>query len=51
MQWDADFQGIMITLDNIWKARNDTRFQRKKWSVLQVQHAVEAEIIVAKNEE
>jgi hypothetical protein len=31
----------------IWKARNDMRFQRKKWSVLQVHRAVEADINVA----
>jgi len=32
---------------NIWKARNDVRLHRKKWSVLQVHHAVEADIEVA----
>jgi ribonuclease HI len=40
------FQRIMNTLRYLWKARNDLRFQRKKWTVLQVNHAVEADIKV-----
>jgi hypothetical protein len=38
---------MMTILWYIWKARNDVRFHRKKWSVLQVHHAVEADIEVA----
>lgn len=34
----------MTTLWYLWKARNDLRFQRKKWFVFQVHHAVEADI-------
>jgi hypothetical protein len=41
---NADLQRIMTTLWYIWKARNDFRFGRKKWSVLQVHYAIEAEV-------
>jgi hypothetical protein len=44
---DAALQRIMTTLWYIWKARNDVRFHWKKWSVLQVHHAVQADIEVA----
>jgi len=30
-------------------ARNDVRFKRRKWSVLQIHHAIEADIGVAAN--
>lgn len=39
-----DLKRIVITLWYIWKARNDARFGRKKWSVLQVHHFVQAEM-------
>lgn len=44
---ETDLQRIMTTLWYIWKARNDVRFHRKKWSVLQVHHAVEVDIEVS----
>jgi hypothetical protein len=31
----------------LWKARNDLRFQKKKWTVLQVHHAVEADLKIS----
>lgn len=34
----------MTTLWYIWRARNDLRFKNRKWSVLQVQFAVDAKI-------
>lgn len=33
-----------LTLWYLWKARNDTRFQRKTWNPWQVHHAVEAHV-------
>lgn len=44
---DEDLQRIILTLWYIWRARNDTRFKRRKWSVLQVHCAIEADIDVA----
>ncbi|XP_066311255.1 uncharacterized protein [Miscanthus floridulus] len=44
---DVDLQRTILTLWYIWRARNDVRFKRKKWSVLQVHHAIEADIEVA----
>jgi hypothetical protein len=44
---DSELQRIILTLWYIWRARNDVRFKRKKWSVLQVHHAIEADIDVA----
>jgi hypothetical protein len=37
----------MTTLWYLWKARNDLRFQRRKGSVFQVHHALEADINVS----
>jgi hypothetical protein len=44
---ESELQRIILTLWYTWRARNDARFKRKKWSVLQVHHAVEADIDVA----
>jgi hypothetical protein len=41
---ENEFQKIMTTLWNIWKARNDARFKNTKWSVLQVHYAVAADM-------
>jgi len=41
---DSYFHRIMITLWYLWKARNDLCFQKKKWTILQVHHAIEANI-------
>jgi hypothetical protein len=41
---DSLFQKILITMWYIWKARNDTRFQRKTWTPMQVHSAVAAHI-------
>lgn len=41
---DGDLQRIFTILWFIWKARNDLRFQKRHWSVMQVHFAVEAEI-------
>ena len=41
---NAVFHKILITLWYLWKARNDTRFQRKTWTPWQVHHAVAAHI-------
>lgn len=42
--FDSLPQKILITLWYLWKARNDTRFQRKIWTPWQVHHAVSAYI-------
>jgi hypothetical protein len=44
---DADLHRIWTTLWYIWKARNDIRFNRKKWTVWQVHHAVQTDIEIA----
>jgi hypothetical protein len=44
---ETEIQRIILILWYIWRARNDVRFKRKKWSVLQVHHAIEADIDVA----
>jgi len=44
---DDDFHRILTILWYIWKARTDARFKNKKWTVLQVHHAVEADIRTA----
>lgn len=38
------FHKILITMWYLWKARNDTRFQRKPWTPWQVHQAVAAHI-------
>jgi hypothetical protein len=44
---DADLHRIWTTLWYIWKARNDIRFNRKKWTILEVHHAVHVDIEIA----
>lgn len=43
---DDEFQNFLTALWHLWKARNDTRFKNKKWSVLQVHQAVATDIKV-----
>lgn len=44
---EDDLHRILTILWYIWKARNDTRFKNKKWSVLQIHHAVAVDIKLA----
>ena len=48
---DKEFQRILTTLWYIWKARNDIRFQNRKWSVLLVHYAVAADIKLTSSED
>jgi hypothetical protein len=41
---DEIMQKILTILWYIWKARNDLRFRKQKWSVLQVHYATQAHI-------
>ena len=41
---DQTMLRILMTLWYIWRARNDLRFRKQKWSVMQVHYAVQAHI-------